>query len=109
MTVPDLFLAGLNFFNDGRYFEAHEAWEDLWRQTSGPAKRFYQGLIQAAVGLHHLHHDNRTGARSQLTKSLANLEGAPPDLHDVALGDFVKEVQAIRDRLEIRPIRIHPK
>jgi predicted metal-dependent hydrolase len=75
--VSDLLQIGINFFNDGRYFEAHEAWEDLWRQTRGPLRLFYQGLVQAAVGCHHLTHGNANGARAQLKKSLAKLEQYP--------------------------------
>ena len=26
-----------------RFFEAHEVWEDLWHDTAGPDRRFYQG------------------------------------------------------------------
>jgi predicted metal-dependent hydrolase len=75
--VADLLQAGIIFFNAGRYFEAHEAWEDLWRRTRGPLRLYYQGLVQAAVGMHHLGHGNRNGGQAQLTKSLAKLEQYP--------------------------------
>ena len=68
---------GIIFFNAGRYFEAHETWEDLWRITEGHARPFYQGLIHAAVGLHHLSRDNRTGAEAQLEKALYRLQQYP--------------------------------
>src|SRR5271165_2510542 len=47
------YLAGIVLFNRHDFFEAHEVWEDLWMDTALPEKRFYQGLIQAAVGLCH--------------------------------------------------------
>ena len=75
--MTDLLAEGINFFNAGRYFEAHEAWEDLWRVTRGPLRLFYQGLVQAAVGLHHLSHGNLSGGRAQLTKSTAKLAQYP--------------------------------
>jgi predicted metal-dependent hydrolase len=56
------YLAGIVLFNRGDYFEAHEAWEELWMDTAGPDKRFYQGLIQAAVGLCHFCNGNVRGA-----------------------------------------------
>ena len=74
MAMRDLLGEGLLFFNASQFYEAHEAWEDLWRETADPSlKLLYQGLIQAAVGLHHLAHRNATGARSQLGKSIRNL------------------------------------
>src|SRR5262249_58968056 len=38
------------------------AWEDLWAETTAPERRFYQGLIQAAVGLYHFGNGNLAGA-----------------------------------------------
>lgn len=57
------YLRGIEFFNDCEFFEAHEVWEDLWSDHQGPSRRFYQGLIQAAVCLHHFGNGNVRGAR----------------------------------------------
>jgi predicted metal-dependent hydrolase len=75
--MVDLLQNGIIFFNTGHYFEAHEAWEDLWRVTRGPLRLFYQGLVQAAVGLHHLNNGNFNGARAQITKSISKLDQYP--------------------------------
>ena len=56
------YLAGIVLFNRGDFFEAHEVWEALWMDTAGPDKPFYQGLIQAAVGLCHFCNGNLRGA-----------------------------------------------
>jgi predicted metal-dependent hydrolase len=56
------YLAGILLFNRGDFFEAHEVWEDLWMETTAPEKRFYQGLIQAAVALCHFCNGNLRGA-----------------------------------------------
>ena len=45
------YLAGILFFNSHDFFEAHEVWEDLWADSHDDERRFYQGLIQAAVAL----------------------------------------------------------
>jgi hypothetical protein len=56
------YLAGIVLFNRGDFFEAHEVWESLWMDTFGAEKRFYQALIQAAVGLLHFCNGNTRGA-----------------------------------------------
>jgi uncharacterized protein len=56
------YLAGIQFFNAHDFFEAHEVWEDLWAESHGDERRFYQGLIQAAVGLFHFSGGNLRGA-----------------------------------------------
>lgn len=55
------YLAGIVLFNRGDFFEAHEVWESLWMEAS-PEKKFYQGLIQAAVALCHFCNGNLRGA-----------------------------------------------
>lgn len=56
------YLAGIVLFNRGDFFEAHEVWESLWMDTAGPEKKFFQALIQAAVGLCHFCNGNGRGA-----------------------------------------------
>ena len=56
------YLAGVLFFNDRDFFEAHEVWEDLWMESTAPERRFYQALIQAAVALYHFGNGNLRGA-----------------------------------------------
>ena len=62
MAYDPRYLAGAVLFNRGDFFEAHEVWEDLWMDTAGSDKRFYQSLIQAAVGLLHFCNGNMRGA-----------------------------------------------
>ncbi|HEY2734587.1 MAG TPA: DUF309 domain-containing protein, partial [Polyangiales bacterium] len=51
----DALRAGASLFNDGRFFDAHEAWEDRWRATHDDTeRRFLQGLIQIAAAFHKL-------------------------------------------------------
>jgi predicted metal-dependent hydrolase len=53
---------GARCFNECDFFEAHEVWEELWADYQGPSRRFYQGLIQVAVSLHHFGNENTRGA-----------------------------------------------
>ncbi len=61
-TYDPRYLAGIVLFNRGDFFEAHEVWEDLWIESTGLERKFYQGLIQAAVGLCHFCNGNVRGA-----------------------------------------------
>jgi predicted metal-dependent hydrolase len=79
MDVPSIdydarYLAGIVLFNRGDFFEAHEVWEALWMDTPAPEKRFYQGLIQAAVGLCHFCNGNLRGAAKLYASSRAYME-----------------------------------
>lgn len=62
MDYDPRYLAGIVLFNRGEFFEAHEVWEQLWMETAGEDKKFYQALIQAAVALCHFCNGNLRGA-----------------------------------------------
>src|SRR5690349_6531447 len=62
MDYDQRYLTGVLLFNRQDYVEAHEVWEDLWAEAHGDERRFYQGLIQAAVGLCHFERSNLGGA-----------------------------------------------
>ena len=57
------YLQGIELFNEVEFFEAHDIWEELWADYQGPSRKFYQGLIQAAVCLHHFGNGNIRGAK----------------------------------------------
>jgi uncharacterized protein len=72
------YLLGIVHFNRGDYFEAHEVWEDLWHDTAGPDRRFYQGLIQAAVAVYHAGNGNARGARRLFHSGRRYMSAYPP-------------------------------
>jgi hypothetical protein len=43
---------GCRRFDAGRFFDAHEIWEDAWRVETGSRRLAMQGLIQIAAGFH---------------------------------------------------------
>ena len=75
---PAPFQPGITLFNRGRFFDAHEALEDVWRPARGRRRRFLQALIQVAVGLHHHSRANLVGARSLLARAGNTLASYPP-------------------------------
>ncbi len=78
----------MELFNAGRYFEAHEAWEEVWNAAEGPERRFLQGLIQAAVAMHHYQNRNPEGAISLASKALGKLNTCPASFAGIDLGAF---------------------
>jgi len=64
-----LFQEGMKQYKAMDYFEAHEAWEDLWSDYYLEDKKFVQGLIQLAVSFVHIGNGNMIGAKSLLRKS----------------------------------------
>lgn len=86
------FRKGVEEFNDGMFFECHETLEDVWHGIRGPARDFFQGLIQIAVGFYHLGNANLKGAQSQLEKGLQRLQGYGGRYMGIELGTFCPQV-----------------
>jgi len=104
--MTDPLQAGINFFNAERYFEAHEVWEDMWRSARGPLRLFYQGLVQAAVGLHHLSKGNLNGATAQLRKSLFKLEEYPDLFCGIDNAKLTSDLRNALVHMKPHPIQI---
>lgn len=74
----ELFARGIELFNTRYFFEAHEAWEEIWLHTAPPEKTFLQGLIQVTAAFHHHSRENLRGTKSLLRAGLLKLEDFPP-------------------------------
>ena len=70
----ELFNKGLKHYRANEFYEAHEAWEDLWSDFFLEDKKFIQGLIQLSVSFVHIRNNNLNGARSLLRKCREKFE-----------------------------------
>jgi len=95
-----LYLRGIELFNRGEFYAAHEVLEDVWRPTSGAERLFLQGLIQVAVALHHHSTGNLAGARSLLARASRNLREFPETYLGIKLAGFRESLVDWRIALE---------
>lgn len=65
---------GLQHYNAGEFFEAHESWETAWLEATGSEKTLLQGVIQVAAAFHHYGRENRLGTKLLLQAALQRLE-----------------------------------
>lgn len=90
-----LFLEGIESFNEARFFEAHEVWEEIWRSDQPEPREFFQGLIQIAVGFHHFFHRQRTAPAARvLARGRQRLQAYLPTRYGLALGCLIENVVA---------------
>ncbi|MDX1945699.1 MAG: DUF309 domain-containing protein [Pirellulaceae bacterium] len=88
------YLAGIEHFNKCDFFEAHEIWEDLWKDLEGPGRKFYQGLIQVAVCLHHFGNGNIRGAKKLYHSSRGYLEPFGPQHEGLDVVQLLAQLEA---------------
>jgi predicted metal-dependent hydrolase len=90
---------GLELFNLGQYWRAHEALEAAWREESGPIRELYRGILQAAVVYLHVSRNNYAGAIKVYERCLRWLKPWPDQCRGVEVGllrqDLGKVIQEI--------------
>ena len=69
---------GIALFNNGEFWQAHEAWEEAWLHESGERKLFLQGLIQLAAAHYHLQRGTPAGGLRLFESAIARLQQLPP-------------------------------
>jgi predicted metal-dependent hydrolase len=87
---------GLQSYQAGEFFAAHEAWENVWLQSQEPAKTFLQGLIQVTAAFHHLRRNNPRGATVLLQAALGRLARYPKPYGGISVAALCDD---IRERL----------
>lgn len=69
MTYPDGYYRYFELFNHEEFWEAHEALEEIWRETDNDL--FLRGLIVFAAAFVHVQRNNPSGCRKVLEKCIA--------------------------------------
>lgn len=92
---------GIELFNRRAYFESHEVWEEIWRSSGEPEKKFLQALIKMAAGLHlRFHRGAGRGARNLLVQALLSLENYRPTCLGVDVDRLCAELSTFAERVE---------
>ena len=92
--TEDALARGAALFNQGLYWEAHEAWEELWLELEDEPKLFVQGLIQVSAGYFKATVQMQPrGCVKLLTTALEKLDRAPPDFMGIETVRFLPAVR----------------
>ena len=95
LETPDAnYRAGVELFNSGEYFDAHEVWEEFWGECPATERRFIQALIQAAVAVYHFQRGNHTGAARLFHSGRRYMEPYRPSHRGLDVDAFWRQVEA---------------
>jgi uncharacterized protein len=94
------YLYGIDLFNHGFYWEAHEAWEGLWVACGrrGATATFLQGLINLAASGFKARWGNARGMRANAETARRLLKSAASQLGPAAACYMGLDVRALADR-----------
>ena len=92
-------LEGLELFNRGHYFEAHEALEDAWNQDPTPGKELYRAILQVAVAYLQIERGNYNGARKMFLRLRQWIDPLPDLCRGVDVKQLREDAGEVRRRL----------
>jgi len=98
--LPGEVLEGLELFNLGHYFEAHEALETAWRNESDPQRELYRGILQVAVVYLHITNHNYPGAIKVYQRCRKWLQPWPDNCLGIEVGKLRQDLENIISDLQ---------
>jgi uncharacterized protein len=94
LPVEENHRLGIEHFNAGRFFPAHEAWETAWKQVRGqPDEEFFKGLSQLGAGYTHYRRGNPHGAHTLMRRALSRIERYGPAHGGIDVAGLAAEVR----------------
>ena len=63
----------IDLFNNQKWYEAHDAFEDIWNDLVGDERQIVQGILQVSVSQFHLNKGNLNGAMILLGEGLGRI------------------------------------
>ena len=73
-SFEDSLFDALNLFNKQKWYEAHDAFEDIWNTLDGDERQIIQGILQVSVSQFHLSKGNLNGATILLGEGLGRIK-----------------------------------
>jgi len=105
--LPAHAIEGLQLFNAGKYFEAHEALELAWKAEKESIRRLYQGILEAGVVYLHIQRGNYEGALKVYGRSMIWLNRFPESCRGVDVATLRRDIGAAIAEVErLGPSRI---
>ena len=103
-----LFIEGCELFDEGKFWHAHESWEDLWKSLKPLGKPIetdaIQGIIQIAALLYNYERKKIRGVVNMASKLRIRLSGIEHGIWGVDVADLrVSLIPFIRDASETIP------
>lgn len=92
---PQSVFKGISHFNNRSFFEAHEYFENAWRETQGQEREFYRALLQISGGYYRLTQANTSGARKFFSRALNWLALFPDFFQGMQTSAIIENVQTL--------------
>ncbi len=98
---------GLEEFNRGEYFKAHDSLEKAWIEDESPGRELYRAILQVAVAYYQVQKGNYNGAAKMFLRLRQWIDPLPDFCRGVKVIQLRKEARAVHKALlNLGPERI---
>ena len=101
-SFEDNFFDALNLFNNQKWYEAHDAFEDIWNTVDGDERQIIQGILQVSVSQFHLNRGNINGATILLGEGLGRIKNRINIDLGIELESFCKCLEELLKKLQYK-------
>ena len=98
----DSLFTALNLFNNQKWYEAHDAFEDIWNTLDGDERQVIQGILQVSVSQFHLSKGNLNGATILLGEGLGRIKNRTNINLGIDLESFCKRLEELLKKLQYK-------
>tara|TARA_B100000886_G_scaffold8357_1_gene5381 strand:+ start:43 stop:411 length:369 start_codon:yes stop_codon:yes gene_type:complete len=103
-NLKDSLFAALNLFNNHEWYEAHDAFEEIWNTVDGDERQVIQGILQVSVSQFHLSKGNLNGATILLGEGLGRIKTRTNINLGIDLESFCQCLEKLLKKLQFKEI-----
>ncbi len=92
----------LDLFNNQKWYEAHDAFEEIWNGLYGDERQIIQGILQVSVSQFHLSKGNYNGAMILLGEGLGRIKSRISEDLGIDLCSFCKSLEVLLEKLHAK-------
>jgi rubrerythrin len=93
-------IGGMELFNTGKYFDAHEELEIAWNEEKGHIRELYQGILQISVTYLHITRANYQGAIKVYIRAMRRLKDWPEVCRGIQVGQLKRDAEVVMKEVE---------
>ena len=98
-ALSELALRGIEEFNQGLFFEAHETLEAAWNMDEDPGRELYRAILQVAVTYLLIERGNYPGAMKMFLRMRQWIDPLPDICRGVDVAQLRADARKVREAL----------
>jgi len=92
----------IDLFNNQKWYDAHDAFEDIWNDLVGDERQIIQGILQVSVSQFHLNKGNLNGAMILLGEGLGRIRNRVSEDLEIDLILLCSNLESLLDKLHTK-------